>query len=71
MRNFILDVLIFFLRILICVLVIPTAFAVFAGVMATAMVVLVTLILLSPIGLMCVVKEYLDDGKKNDLTKDE
>ena len=70
MRNFILDVLIFFLRILIWVLVIPTAFALFAGVMATAMVVLVTLILLAPIGLMCVVKEYLDD-EKNDLTKYE
>ena len=51
------------------ILIIPTVFAVIAGVMATAMVVLVTFILLSPIALVCVIKEYLAD-ERNVLTKE-
>lgn len=69
MRNFILDVLILITKILMAILIIPTVFAVIAGVMATAMVVLVTFILLSPIALVCVIKEYLAD-ERNVLTKE-
>ena len=69
MRNFILDVLILIAKILIVILAIPTVFAVIAGVMATAAVVLVTFILMSPIALVCVIKEYLAD-ERNVLTKD-
>lgn len=69
MRNFILDVLILITKVLLGILTIPTVFAVIAGMMATVMVVLVTFILMSPIALVCVIKEYLSD-EKNVLTKD-
>lgn len=69
MKNFILDVLILITKILMVILAIPTVLAVIAGVMATASVVLVTFILMSPIALVCVIKEYLTD-EKNVLTKD-
>jgi hypothetical protein len=45
------------------ILAIPTVLAVIAGVMATAAVVLVTFILMSPIALVCVIEEYLKDEK--------
>lgn len=64
MKNFILDVLILITKILMVLLAIPTVLAVIAGVMATTMVVLVTFILMSPIALVCVIKEYLEEERK-------
>jgi hypothetical protein len=59
MKDYILDVLLVILNILIAVLAIPALFTVIAAFIAAGVIVFVSGILLAPILLVCVLKEKI------------
>jgi hypothetical protein len=64
MRDYILDVLLVILNILIAVLAIPALFTIIAAFIAAGVIVFVAGILLSPILLVCVLKDNIKERNR-------
>lgn len=70
MKDFLIDVLILILKVMIWVLAIPTFLAVVASFLLGFVILFITGIVITPLGLISILKECLTE-KKIDLTKDE
>jgi hypothetical protein len=64
MKDYILDVLLFILQIFISVLTLPAILTIIALFIAACVMVSIAGILLSPIGLLCLLKDYIEERKR-------